>query len=101
MVFGMPRFGGYFATVLDLCGEGRRLSPRSSTELDRRHRSGIALAGTIGGYVALSILVGLIGGLLLDKVLRTGPTFLIVGVLIGFITSFFLTYKLAMGELAD
>jgi F0F1-type ATP synthase assembly protein I len=45
--------------------------------------------------------VGLIGGLLLDKVLHTGPTFLIIGVLLGFIVSFFLTYKLAMGELAD
>jgi F0F1-type ATP synthase assembly protein I len=59
------------------------------------------LAGTIGGYVALSILVGLGVGLLLDKFLHTAPTFLIVGVLIGFLVSFFLTYKLAMGELAD
>lgn len=77
------------------------MSPRSSRDASRSRRSGIALAGTIGGYVALSILVGLIGGLLLDKVLHTGPTFLIVGVLLGFIVSFFLTYKLAMGELAD
>ena len=77
------------------------MSPRSSTESNSRSRSGIALAGTIGGYVALSILVGLVGGLLLDKLLRTGPFFLIVGVLLGFIVSFFLTYKLAMGELAD
>lgn len=77
------------------------MSPRSSTELNRRSRSGIALASTIGGYVALSILVGLGGGVLLDKLLHTGPAFLITGVLIGFIVSFYLTYRLAMGELAD
>jgi F0F1-type ATP synthase assembly protein I len=59
------------------------------------------LAGTIGGYVALCILVGLVGGLLLDKLLHTGPAFLITGVMAGFIVSFFLTYKLAMGELAE
>ena len=77
------------------------MSPRSSTESGGGHRSGLALAGTIGGYVALCILVGLVGGLLLDKVLHTGPVFLIVGVLLGFIASFFLTYRLAMGELGD
>ena len=77
------------------------MSPRSSTESERRHRSGLALAGTIGGYVALCILAGLALGFLLDKVLHTGPTFLIVGVLVGFVASFYLTYRLAMGELGD
>jgi F0F1-type ATP synthase assembly protein I len=61
----------------------------------------LALAGTIGGYVALSILVGLGLGLLLDRLLHTTPLFLIVGVLLGFATSFYLTYRIATGELGE
>lgn len=77
------------------------MSPGTSTGSNNRKRSGIALAGTIGGYVVLCILVGLVGGLLLDKLLHTAPAFLIVGVLLGFGVSFYLTYRLAMGELTD
>jgi F0F1-type ATP synthase assembly protein I len=61
----------------------------------------LALAGTIGGYVALSILVGLGLGILLDRFLHTSPLFLIVGVLLGFLTSFYLTYRIATGELGE
>lgn len=80
-------------------GEGRRLSPRTSTEKGRR--SGVALAGAIGGYAALCILAGLVVGFLLDRLLHTAPWFLIGGVVVGFIVSFYLTYRLAMGELGD
>jgi F0F1-type ATP synthase assembly protein I len=74
------------------------LSPQSSNS-GQSGRSGLALAGTIGGYVAICIVAGLLLGLLLDRVLRTGPLFLIAGVVLGFIASFYLTYKLAMREL--
>jgi F0F1-type ATP synthase assembly protein I len=59
------------------------------------------LVGTIGGYVALCILGGLGLGLLLDSLLHTRPLFLIAGVLIGFVVSFYLIFRLATGELAD
>ena len=67
----------------------------------RRPRSGFALAGTIGGYVAICILVGLAVGLLLDHLLHTAPLFLIAGVVVGFVASFLLIYKLAMAELME
>jgi F0F1-type ATP synthase assembly protein I len=76
------------------------LSPQESTPGGRK-KSGIALAGTIGGYVALCILVGLALGIVLDRVLHTAPLFLIAGVVLGFIASFFLVYKLAMGALEE
>lgn len=73
------------------------VSPKMSYSSERRRRGGVALAGIIGGFVALSIGLGLGIGWLLDRVLHTAPLFLICGVLIGFVVSFFLTYKLAMG----
>lgn len=66
-----------------------------------RRKSGFALAGTIGGYVALCILIGLALGILLDRLLRTAPLFLIAGVVLGFVVSFYLVYKLAMGALEE
>lgn len=76
------------------------MSPQSSSS-GTQGKSGLALAGTIGGYVAASIIVGLVLGLLVDRLLHTGPLFLIAGVVLGFIVSFYLTYKLAMGELGE
>jgi len=64
-------------------------------------RSGLGLLGAIGGYVALSLLIGLGAGWILDRVLGTAPLFLITGVVLGFITSFYLTYRLAIGDLAE
>jgi F0F1-type ATP synthase assembly protein I len=55
----------------------------------------------IGGYVALCILAGFGLGLLFDRALHTSPLFLISGVVLGFIVSFFLIYRLAMGALGD
>lgn len=77
------------------------MSPQSSNSPERRRRGGVALAGIIGGYVGVSILLGLGIGWLLDRTLGTTPLFLIIGVLLGFTVSFYLTYRLAMGELLD
>src|SRR5579859_7192746 len=80
--------------------EGRRLSPQTST--DREHgRSGLALAGAIGGNVVACLVIGLIVGVVLDRLLHTSPLFLICGVVLGFAASFFLTYRLAMREMGD
>jgi F0F1-type ATP synthase assembly protein I len=87
--------------VLDFFGEGRRLSPQTSPDPERRQRSGLALAGTIGGYVAFCILAGLGLGVAVDHVAHTAPLFLISGVVVGFLLSFVLMYKLAMRELGD
>lgn len=76
------------------------MSPQSSSS-GTHGKGGLALAGTIGGYVAVSIIAGLGLGLLVDRLLHTGPLFLIAGVVLGFIVSFYLTYKLAMGELGE
>jgi F0F1-type ATP synthase assembly protein I len=59
------------------------------------------LVGIIGGYVALCILIGVAIGVLLDRLLGTSPLFLTIGVVIGFVASFYLTYKLAMSELEE
>ena len=77
------------------------MSPHRSAQSERRRRGGVALAGTIGGYVAVCIVGGLAAGWLIDRVLGTGPLFLITGVVLGFGLSFYLVYRIAMGELAD
>ncbi len=77
------------------------MSPQSQYSSERRRRGGVALIGIIGGYVGLCIVLGLAIGWLLDRVARTSPLFLITGVLIGFGLSFYLIYRLAMGELAE
>lgn len=77
------------------------MGPRTPPKIERRRQGGVALAATIGGYVALCIVAGLGIGLVLDQVLHASPLFLIVGVIIGFAASFFLTYRLAMRELGD
>ncbi len=77
------------------------MTPRTSTTPKRRPRGGFALVGTIGGYFALCILMGLGLGLTLDRIVHTTPLFLISGVVLGFIIGFYLVYKLAMGELGE
>jgi F0F1-type ATP synthase assembly protein I len=86
--------------MLDWRGEDRFVPPQSQSS-ERRRRGGVALLGVIGGYVGLCIGLGVGIGWLLDVFLHTTPLFLIAGVLIGFGLSFFLIYRLAMGELLD
>lgn len=76
------------------------MSPQTSTDRERG-RGGLALAGVIGGYVVACLVIGLVAGLLIDRVLHTAPLFLICGVVLGFAASFFLTYRLAMREMGD
>jgi F0F1-type ATP synthase assembly protein I len=76
------------------------MAPQPSSP-ERRQRGGLALAGTIGGYFALCILLGLGIGYEVDRVAGTAPLFLISGVVLGFVISFVLVYKLAMRELGD
>ena len=75
------------------------MTPRLQASPKNRRRGGIALVGTIGGYVALCILVGLGIGWLLDRLLGTAPLFLIAGVVVGFVASFYFIIRLAMAEL--
>lgn len=77
------------------------MSPQTSPRPERRQRSGLILVGTIGGYVALSILAGLGLGYAIDRIARTAPLFLISGVVLGFVVSFVVVYKLAMRELEE
>ena len=55
----------------------------------------------MAGYVVLCLLAGLGIGLLLDRLLKTMPLFLIAGAVIGFIVSFYCIYRVAMSELGD
>jgi F0F1-type ATP synthase assembly protein I len=67
----------------------------------RRRGGGVALIGTIGGYVALCIVGGLVVGLLADRLLHTSPLLLISGVVAGFALSFYVIYRLAMREMGE
>jgi F0F1-type ATP synthase assembly protein I len=97
---GQRAFGRVFGSMLDWRGEERLVPPQSDRSA-RRRRGGVALVGVIGGYVGLCIGLGLGIGWLLDVALHTLPLFLISGVVIGFAASFYLIYRLAMGELVD
>lgn len=77
------------------------MSPQDPAQIRRRPRGGVALLGIIGGYVTLCIVAGLGLGLLADRILGTAPLFLIAGVVVGFVTSFYFMYRVAMGEMAD
>ncbi len=48
----------------------------------------------IGWYIALSIVIGIGGGVWLDKKLNTIPIFMLVGVVVGSVVAFYGVYKL-------
>ena len=96
----MSVFGHVSGCMVDWPGEDRFVPPQKHRS-ERRRRGGVALLGVIGGYVGLCIGLGVGIGWLLDTVLHTTPLFLLIGVLVGFGLSFFLIYRLAMGELLD
>ena len=50
----------------------------------------------VGWYVAISIILGLVGGLWLDKRLETVPIFTLVGVVLGTVVAFYGTYKMVL-----
>jgi len=53
----------------------------------------LRLAG-IGWYVALCVVIGIVGGLWLDRLAGTLPLFTILGVLLGTVAAFYGVYKL-------
>ena len=60
-------------------------------------RSGFGLALrllSLGWLVALSILLGVMGGLWLDGVLDTRPLFILIGLIIGSVLAFYSVYKM-------
>jgi ATP synthase protein I len=60
-------------------------------------RSGVGLALrllSLGWLVALSILLGVVGGLWLDGVLDTRPLFILLGLIIGSVLAFYGVYKM-------
>jgi ATP synthase protein I len=60
-----------------------------------RSRWGTALRFIgIGWFVALSILLGVVGGVWLDRKLGTGPVLVIVGLFLGLSTAFYGVYRM-------
>ena len=48
----------------------------------------------LGWYIALSIILGVMGGLWLDRRLETLPIFTLVGVVVGSVVAFYGVYRL-------
>jgi len=55
----------------------------------------------MGWYVALCIVIGIIGGLKLDDVVGTQPLFTLLGVLLGTVAAFYGIYKMALPILKE
>ncbi len=50
----------------------------------------------LGWYVAVCIVLGIVGGVLLDKQIGTLPLFTIVGVVLGSVAAFWGMYKMVL-----
>ncbi len=50
----------------------------------------------IGWYFAVCIVIGVVGGVLLDRVTGTAPLLTMVGVLLGLLTAFYGGYRMLM-----
>ncbi len=67
-------------------------------------RSGFGLALRLlglGWYIALSIILGVAGGLWLDGVMGTRPLFTLVGVILGSALAFYGVYKMVLPLLGE
>ena len=53
----------------------------------------------IGWYFAVCIIIGLAGGVLLDRVADTRPLLTLVGLLLGLVTAFYGGYRMLMDAL--
>jgi len=53
----------------------------------------------IGWYFAVCIILGLAGGLLLDRVTGTAPLLALLGLLVGLLTAFYGGYRMLMDVL--
>jgi F0F1-type ATP synthase assembly protein I len=50
----------------------------------------------IGWYFAVCIVIGVVGGVLLDRVTGTAPLLTLVGILLGLVTAFYGGYRMLM-----
>ncbi len=50
----------------------------------------------LGWYIALCIVLGIVGGLWLDKKADTSPLFMLLGTLLGVVVAFYGTYKMVV-----
>jgi len=50
----------------------------------------------IGWYFALCIVIGVVGGVLLDRVAGTAPLLTLLGMLLGLLTAFYGGYRMLM-----
>ena len=48
----------------------------------------------MGWYVAFCIVLGIVGGLLLDKKVGTSPLFMLIGTVLGAVVAFYGIYKM-------
>ena len=55
----------------------------------------------LGWYVAFCIVVGIVGGVWLDRLVGTLPLFTLLGVLLGTVAAFYGVYKLVQPLLKD
>ena len=53
----------------------------------------------IGWYFAVCIVMGVVGGFLLDKVTGTAPLLTLLGLLLGLVTAFYGGYRMLMDVL--
>ena len=50
----------------------------------------------VGWFIAISILVGVFGGLWLDNKFSTGPILVIVGLILGLVVAFYGVYRMLL-----
>ena len=55
----------------------------------------------LGWYVAFCVVVGIVGGVWLDRLVGTLPLFTLLGVLLGTVAAFYGVYKLVQPLLKD
>jgi F0F1-type ATP synthase assembly protein I len=66
---------------------------------NRKLFSSMGLVTGLGFSAVGSLLVGVLGGLFLDRALHTAPLFLVIGILLGLAAALFGVYRLVMEEL--
>jgi ATP synthase protein I len=66
---------------------------------NRKVVSSMGIVTGLGFSAVGSLLVGILGGILLDRMLHTSPLFLIVGILLGIAAAALGVYRLVMQEL--
>ena len=55
----------------------------------------------VGWYVAASVVIGIVGGYLVDRWLGTTPVFIIVGVILGTTVAFYGLYRMVQPLMGD